>query len=351
MIILVALTAPSVLLPDRYLRSWYLALRGNHWVFSGTSGKFVLSTSVPVFSTPNMSDPFVVGLKSRLSTEQMLPWYCAGPCAADSETWNSLAVSQPDDPSIPVDVTPLVAAHFDFQDVSYYSLKAWSQWTEEGQHCSLLFIQHYRLHHADHSSTPHSQWGILKQNRPCAKQLRMTLADGSSVPVYGTTGSYISMRAEPLSMQPTRNMRHVCPITSSSMKKRTSRKSTLPSCWTEGSFSRGRDISGAPCRPNRSGRLSPPLRPQDHQDYKSFATTIGMIRRVCKCSCTLSERSACTYNWNKRCTHLRGMVDSVILAHQSFSSPVGEDLGRLQLTWCVRELLAGQQVKTNHGAN
>ena len=63
--------------------------------------------------------------------EQVRPWYSAGPRAAESETWQSLAVSLPDDPSIPVDVTPLVAAHFDFQDVSYYSLKAWLQWTEE----------------------------------------------------------------------------------------------------------------------------------------------------------------------------------------------------------------------------
>ena len=38
--------------------------------------------------------------------EQVRPWYCAGPRAAESETWQSLAVSLPDDPSIPVDVTP-----------------------------------------------------------------------------------------------------------------------------------------------------------------------------------------------------------------------------------------------------
>ena len=46
---------------------------------------------------------------------------------------------------------------------------------------------------------------------------------------------------------------------------------------------------------------------------------------------TLSERFACTYNWSKRDTHLRGMVDSVILAHQVrvLVLPVGEDLGRL----------------------
>ena len=56
-----------------------------------------------------------------------------------------------------------------------------------------LYIQHYRLHQADHASTPHNQWGPLKLNRidSRVKQLRMTLADGTSVPVYGTTGSYM----------------------------------------------------------------------------------------------------------------------------------------------------------------
>ena len=46
---------------------------------------------------------------------------------------------------------------------------------------------------------------------------------------------------------------------------------------------------------------------------------------------TLSERFAPTYDWSRRYIHLRGMVDSVILAHQVrvLVSPVGEDLGRL----------------------
>ena len=96
-------------------------------------------------------------------------------------------------------------------------LKACLQWTEEGQHCS-LYVQHYRLYHADHSSTPHNQWGIRNRTESTSvpKQLRMTLADGSSVPVYGTTGSY---------------MIH---------------ESGATSRWTEGSFSRARDVSGAP---------------------------------------------------------------------------------------------------------
>ena len=222
-------------------------------------------------------------------TEQMLPWYCAGPRAAESETWNSLAVSLPDDPSIPVDVTPLVAAHFDFQDVSYYSLKAWLQWTEEGQHCS-LYIQHYRLHHADHSSTPHNQWGILKPDRIDlrARQLRMTLVDGSSVSVYGTTGSY--MIHESGATVHAANKKHAARMSHhiSFHEEADLKKEHFAFSLDRGSFSRGRDISGVPCRPNRSGRLSPPLRPQDHQDHKCFATTIGMIRRVCKCSCANS---------------------------------------------------------------
>ena len=52
-----------------------------------------------------------------------------------------------------------------------------------------------------------------------------------TAPVFrcmGPLGPIWFMRAEPLSMQPTRNMRHGCPTTSPSMKKRTWRKSTLP---------------------------------------------------------------------------------------------------------------------------
>ena len=97
-----------------------------------------------------------------------------------------------DDPSICVDVTSKTAAHFDFDDVLYYSLKAWLHWTEDGQPHT-LYIQHYRLHQADHGSQPHSQWGPLKPSRVDFrfKQLRMTLTDGTIVPVYGDTGTYL----------------------------------------------------------------------------------------------------------------------------------------------------------------
>ena len=66
-IILVALTAQYCIAPRQVPPRVYIWLsRGNHWVFSVTSGKFVLvSASVPVFSTPNMSGHVVVGLKSK----------------------------------------------------------------------------------------------------------------------------------------------------------------------------------------------------------------------------------------------------------------------------------------------
>ena len=142
-------------------------------------------------------------------------------------------------------------------------------------------------------------------------------------------------------MQPTRNTQHVCPITSPFMKKLTSSKSTLPSRWTQSSFSRVRDTSGGPCRPKQSGRLSLPLRQRGPQDHKCFAMTTGMTTDVqvqlrqlssqLQQLETLSERFAPTYDWSRRYIHLRGMVDSVILAHQVrvLVSPVGEDLGRL----------------------
>ena len=146
-------------------------------------------------------------------------------------------------------------------------------------------------------------------------------------------------------MQPTRNMRHVCPITSPSMKKLTSKKSTLPSRWTEGSFSRARGYIGRTMPPQPewtaqpssapSGSSGPQVFRNDHRnDTTSVQVQLRQLRLISSHLQnleTLSERFACTYNWSKRYTHLRGMVDSVILAHQVrvLVSPVGEDLGRL----------------------
>ena len=277
--------------------------------------------------------------------EQMLPWYCAGPRAAESETWNSLAVSLPDDPSIPVNVTPLVAAHFDFQDVSYYSLKAWLQWTEEGQHCS-LYIQHYRLHHADHSSTPHYQWGILKPNRIDlrAKQLRMTLADGSSVPVYGTTGSYMIHESGATvhaanKKHAARMSHHISFHEEADLKKEHFAFSLDKRLLQQGEGYIGRTMPPQPewtAQPSAapSGSSGPQVFRNDHRnDTTNVQVQLRQLRLISSNLQnleTLSERFACTYNWSKRYTHLRGMVDSVILAHQVrvLVSPVGEDLGR-----------------------
>ena len=218
-------------------------------------------------------------------TEQMRPWYCAGPRAAESETWQSLAVSLPDDPSIPVDVTPLVAAHFDSQDVSYYSLKAWLQWTEEGQHYS-LYIQHYRLHQADHASTPHNQWGPLKLTRidSRVKQLRMTLADGTSVPVYGTTGSYMihesGATVHAANKHAARMSHHISFHEEADLKKEHFAFSLDRRLLQQGEGYIGRTMP-----PQPEWTAQPSSAPSDHQDHKCFATTIGMTRRVCRCSC------------------------------------------------------------------
>ena len=88
-------------------------------------------------------------------SEQSRPWPCAGPRAAERESWQSLEAHLPEDPSICVEITSKTAAHFDFADVLYYSLKVWLHWTEDG-HPHTLYIQHYRLHQADHGSQPHS---------------------------------------------------------------------------------------------------------------------------------------------------------------------------------------------------
>ena len=47
---------------------------------------------------------------------------------------------------------------------------------------------------------------------------------------------------------------------------------------------------------------------------------------------TLSAQFEPSYAWSRRYTRLKGMVDSVTLAHQVrvLVSPVGEDLGRLR---------------------
>ena len=55
--------------------------------------------------------------------ERSRPWPCAGPRAAAQESWQSLEAHLPEDPSVCVDVTSRTATHFDFADVSYYSLR------------------------------------------------------------------------------------------------------------------------------------------------------------------------------------------------------------------------------------
>ena len=66
-IILVALNAQYCIAPRQVPPRVYIWLSGETTgFFSATSGKFVLvSASVPVFSTPNMSGHVVVGLKSK----------------------------------------------------------------------------------------------------------------------------------------------------------------------------------------------------------------------------------------------------------------------------------------------
>ena len=72
-------------------------------------------------------------------SEQSRPWPCAGPRAAERESWQSLEVHLPEDPSICVDVTSNTAVHLDFADVWYYSLKVWLHWTEGGHPYTLTF--------------------------------------------------------------------------------------------------------------------------------------------------------------------------------------------------------------------
>ena len=278
--------------------------------------------------------------------EPVRPWYCTGPRAAESETWQSLAVALPEDPSICVDVTPLVAAHFDFQDVSYYSLKVWLQWTEEG-HPYSLYIQHYRLHQANHGSSPHMQWGPLKPTRidSRVKQLRMTLVDGTSVPVYGNTGFY--MIHESGATVHAANKRHAARMShhisfheEADLKQEHFAFSLDRKLLQQGEGYIGRTMPPQPewtAQPSSApaGSSGPQVFRNDHRnDTTSVQVQLRQLRMISSQLQnleTLSERFAPTYDWSRRYTHLRGMIDSVILAHQVrvLVSPVGEDLGRL----------------------
>ena len=278
--------------------------------------------------------------------EQVRPWYCTGPRAAESETWQSLEVSLPDDPSICVDVTPLVAAHFDFPDVSYYSLKVWLQWTEEG-HPYSLYIQHYRLHQADHGSSPHTQWGLLKPTRidSRVKQLRMALIDGTIVPVYGNTGTY--MIHESGATVHAANKRHAARMShhisfheEADLKKEHFAFSLDRKLLQQGEGYIGRTMPPQPewtAQPPSAtaGSSGPQVFRNDHRNDTTGVQVqlrqLRMISSQLQQLETLSERFAPTYDWSRRYIHLRGMVDSVILAHQVrvLVSPVGEDLGSL----------------------
>ena len=121
-------------------------------------------------------------------------------------------------------------------------------------------------------------------------------------------------------MQPTRNMRHVCPITSPSMKKRTSRKSTLPFSLDRRLLQQGEGYIGRTMPPQPewtaqpssapSGSSGPQMFRNDHRnDTTSVQVQLRQLRLISSNLQnleTLSERFACTYNWSKRYTHLRG---------------------------------------------
>ena len=138
--------------------------------------------------------------------------------------------------------------------------------------------------------------------------------------------------------------RGTCPITSPSMKKLTSRKSTLPFRWTESS-QQGEEFVGRTMPPQTEWTAQPSSAPARspglqvfRNDHRNDTTGVQVqLRQLRMISIqlqqleTLSERFAPTYDSSRRYVHLRGMVDSVILAHQVrvLVSPVGEDLGRL----------------------
>ena len=278
--------------------------------------------------------------------EQVRPWYCAGPRAAESEAWQSLEVSLPDDPSICVDVTSQVAAHFDFPDVSYYSLKVWLHWTEEG-HPYTLYIQHYRLHQADHGSPPHTQWGPLKTSRIDfrVKQLRMTLIDGTIVPVYGDTGTYLIHETGATvhaanKKHAARLSHHISFHEEADLKKEYFDFSLDKTLLQQGEGYVGRTMppqtqSTAQPSSEPAGSSGPQLFRNDHRNDTTVVQVhlrqLRMISSLLKQLETLSARFEPSHEWSRRYTHLRGMVDSVTLAHQVrvLVSPVGEDLGRL----------------------
>ena len=279
-------------------------------------------------------------------SEQSRPWPCAGPRAAERESWQSLEAHLPEDPSICVDVTSKTAAHFDFADVLYYSLKVWLHWTEDG-HPHTLYIQHHRLHQADHGSQPHSQWGPLKPSRVDFrfKQLRMTLTDGTIVPVYGETGTYLIHETGATihasnKKQAARLSHHISFHEEADLKKEYFDFSLDKTLLQQGEGYVGRTMppqtqSTAQPSSEPAGSSGPQLFRNDHRNDTTVVQVhlrqLRMISSLLKKLETLSARFEPSYDWSRRYTHLRGMVDSVTLAHQVrvLVSPVGEDLGRL----------------------
>ena len=279
-------------------------------------------------------------------SERSRPWSCAGPRAAEQESWQSLEAHLPADPSICVDVTSKTAAHFGFSDVLYYSLKIWLHWTEDGQPHT-LYIQHYRLHQADHGSQLHSDWGPLKLSRVDFrfKQLRMTLTDGTIVPVYGETGTYLihetgaTIHASNKKLA-ARLSHHISFHEEADLKKEYFEFSLDKTLLQQGEGYVGRTMpsqtqSTAQPSSEQTGSSGPQLFHNDHRNdttgVQVHLRQLQMISSLLRQLETLSAQFEPPYDWSRRYTYLRGIVDSVTLAHQVrvLISPVGEDLGRL----------------------
>ena len=84
-----------------------------------------------------------------------------------------------------------------------------------------------------------------------------------------------------------------------------------------------------------AGSSGPQLFRNDHRNDTTVVQVhlrqLRMISSLLKQLETLAAQFEPSYDWSRRYTYLRGMVDSVTLAHQVrvLVSPVGEDLGRL----------------------
>ena len=113
----------------------------------------------------------------------------------------------------------------------------------------------------------------------------MTLIDGTIVPVYGDTGTYLIH--ETGATVHAANKKHAARLSHhiSFHEEADLKKEYFAFSLDKKLLQQGEGYVGRTMPPQTKWTVSLPRRQRGPQDHKCFAMTTGMTRQVCRCSC------------------------------------------------------------------